>query len=100
MRTLVTGGTGHLGRAVVALLQDEGHRVRLLARRPRTSTGLLLPTDVRMQAVDSDVFAEVVVACFSDGRRGEREDFVGPEALTMRELAEQYLAALPLSRAA
>jgi uncharacterized protein YbjT (DUF2867 family) len=38
MRTLVTGGTGHQGRAVVALLQDERHQVHLLARRPGTST--------------------------------------------------------------
>jgi uncharacterized protein YbjT (DUF2867 family) len=33
MRILVTGGTGHLGRAVVAGLQREGHAVRVLARR-------------------------------------------------------------------
>jgi uncharacterized protein YbjT (DUF2867 family) len=228
MRILVTGGTGHLGRTMVRLLLDEGHQVRLLARRPgsRTdvewvqgdlSTGegvvtaasgvetvihaatnspaaqrgglrpmdfvrsptdvdvagtkallaaaqeagvehfvhvsivglphmarvspysrvkiaaeelvrsssvpwsivratgfywlfdrmlanmvrrrvLLLPADVRMQPVDSDDFAEFVVACLSDGRRGEREDFVGPETLTMRELAEQYLAARGLQR--
>jgi uncharacterized protein YbjT (DUF2867 family) len=51
-----------------------------------------------MQAVDSDDFAEFVVACFSDSRRGEREDFVGPEALTMHELAEQYLASRGLRR--
>jgi uncharacterized protein YbjT (DUF2867 family) len=59
---------------------------------------LLLPADVRMQAVDSDDFAEFVVECVSDGRRGEREDFAGPELLTMRELAEQYLAVRGLRR--
>lgn len=32
---LVTGGTGTLGRAVVRRLTDEGHRVRVLSRRPR-----------------------------------------------------------------
>lgn len=59
---------------------------------------LLLPAEVRMQPVDSDDFARFVVACLSDGRRGEREDFAGPETLTMRELAEQYLAARGLRR--
>ncbi len=34
MNVLVTGGTGHLGRAVVARLRDEGEDVRVLARRP------------------------------------------------------------------
>jgi uncharacterized protein YbjT (DUF2867 family) len=32
---LVTGGTGRLGRSVVALLVDAGHDVRVLARRQR-----------------------------------------------------------------
>jgi uncharacterized protein YbjT (DUF2867 family) len=59
---------------------------------------LLIPADVRMQAVDSDDFAKSVVECVSDGRRGEREDFAGPEILTMRELAEQYLAVRGLRR--
>jgi uncharacterized protein YbjT (DUF2867 family) len=59
---------------------------------------VLLPADVRMQAVDSDDFAAFVVECVSDGRRGEREDFAGPEILTMRELAEQYLAVRGLRR--
>jgi uncharacterized protein YbjT (DUF2867 family) len=228
MKILVTGGTGHLGRAIVSLLQDEGHQVRLLARRPSNganvewvqgdlgtgdgvtaavagietvihaatnspaarrggfrpldfvrsptdvdvagtkvllaaaekaavehfvhisivglqhmarlspysrvkiaaerlvqgsplpwsivrATGfywlldrmlanmakrrvLLLPADVRMEPVDSDDFADFVIACVTDDRRGEREDFAGPETLTMRDLAEQYLAARGLRR--
>jgi uncharacterized protein YbjT (DUF2867 family) len=40
---------------------------------------VLLPADVRMQPVDSDEFAEFVVDCASDGRRGERKDFAGPQ---------------------
>jgi uncharacterized protein YbjT (DUF2867 family) len=60
---------------------------------------LLLPTGVRMQPVNSDDFAEFVVACVTDSRRaGEREDFAGPETLTVRELAEEYLAARGLRR--
>jgi uncharacterized protein YbjT (DUF2867 family) len=36
MNVLVTGGTGTLGRNVVKLLLDSGHRVRILSRRPGT----------------------------------------------------------------
>jgi uncharacterized protein YbjT (DUF2867 family) len=53
---------------------------------------------VRMQPVDSDEFARVVAACVTDGDAGVRPEFAGPEALTMRELAEQYLAARGLER--
>jgi uncharacterized protein YbjT (DUF2867 family) len=70
---------------------------RMLANMARRRV-LLLPAEVRMEPVDSDDFARFVVACLSDGRRGEREDFAGPEALTMRKLAEQYLAARGLRR--
>jgi uncharacterized protein YbjT (DUF2867 family) len=30
MKVLVTGGTGHLGRAIVARLREDGHAVRIL----------------------------------------------------------------------
>jgi uncharacterized protein YbjT (DUF2867 family) len=60
---------------------------RMLARMARRPV-LVLPGDVHMQPVDSDDVAGVVVACLDDGRRGEREDVVGPETLTMRRLAE------------
>ncbi len=59
---------------------------------------VMLPRDVRMQCVDSDEFARFLVACVGDGHRGERMDFAGPEALTMREMAEQYLAARGLEK--
>jgi uncharacterized protein YbjT (DUF2867 family) len=54
---------------------------------------LALPADARMAPVDSDEFAQFIVACVGDGPRGNREDFAGPETLTMIELMEQYLAA-------
>jgi uncharacterized protein YbjT (DUF2867 family) len=60
------------------------------AAKRRTVT---LPRNVRMQCADSDEFARFLVACVADGQRGERMDFAGPEALTMREMAEQYMAA-------
>jgi uncharacterized protein YbjT (DUF2867 family) len=34
MNVLVTGGTGTLGRHVVTLLRNQGHRARILSRRP------------------------------------------------------------------
>jgi uncharacterized protein YbjT (DUF2867 family) len=40
MRILVTGGTGHLGRAIVPALQHEGHHVRILSRQPRGGPGV------------------------------------------------------------
>src|SRR5438132_6587934 len=35
MNVLVTGGTGTLGRHVVSLLRQSGHRARILSRQPR-----------------------------------------------------------------
>ena len=35
MNVLVTGGTGTLGRHVVMLLRQSGHRARIMSRRPR-----------------------------------------------------------------
>jgi uncharacterized protein YbjT (DUF2867 family) len=52
---------------------------------------LVVPARVRMAAVDSDEFAEYIVACLADGQSGEREDFAGPQTLTMIEVMEQYL---------
>jgi uncharacterized protein YbjT (DUF2867 family) len=40
MRILVTGGTGHLGRAIVSGLKRDGHTVRILARRPRLDSSV------------------------------------------------------------
>jgi uncharacterized protein YbjT (DUF2867 family) len=70
---------------------------RLLAGMTRRR-GVVLPAGVSMQPVDSDDFAEYVVETAMGGPRGERQDFVGPETLTMRELTEQYLAARGLRR--
>ncbi len=70
---------------------------RMLAKTARRRT-LWLPADVHMQAVDSDEFAAFVVDVLNDAGRGEQPDFVGPQTLTMRELAEQYLAERRLER--
>lgn len=59
---------------------------------------LALPAHARMPPVDSDEFAGDIVDCLADGRLGEREDFAGPQALTMIEMMEQYLAATGRTR--
>jgi uncharacterized protein YbjT (DUF2867 family) len=53
---------------------------------------LALPAHASMAPVDSDDFAQFVVAGVADGP-GEPEDFAGPQTLTMIELMQQYLRA-------
>ena len=61
MRVLVTGGTGHVGSHIVAALLDEGHAVRVLARRPGRVTGALEPlgwTTDDVEVVQGDVLGD------------------------------------------
>jgi uncharacterized protein YbjT (DUF2867 family) len=53
---------------------------------------LALPAHARMAPVDSDEFAQFIVECVARGP-GEREDFAGPQTMTMIELMQQYLGA-------
>lgn len=46
-----------------------------------------------VQPVDSDDFAEYVVECLASGSGGDREDFAGPETLTLDTLGHQFLNA-------
>jgi uncharacterized protein YbjT (DUF2867 family) len=41
MNVLVTGGTGHLGSAIVTRLDRDGHQVRVLARSPGSAPGII-----------------------------------------------------------
>ena len=106
-------GLEHLGRLPYSRRKLEAERIVRRARVPWTIVRatafywlvermfenmlkrpiLALPADARMAPVDSDEFAQFIVACVGDGPRGDREDFAGPETLTMLELMEQYLAA-------
>jgi uncharacterized protein YbjT (DUF2867 family) len=49
--------------------------------------------NLAMQPCDATDFAGYVVECLRDGPRGRRDDFGGPEILTMVELARAYQAA-------
>ncbi len=40
MKVLVTGGTGHLGTAIIVRLKAADHQVRILARQPRSDAGV------------------------------------------------------------
>jgi uncharacterized protein YbjT (DUF2867 family) len=69
---LVTGGTGRLGRSVVALLVEAGQEVRVLARRQRD-----IPPQVRFfmgdlqrgEGIDAAVRgAEVIINCATSSR--------------------------------
>jgi uncharacterized protein YbjT (DUF2867 family) len=54
---------------------------------------LAMPAQVRMEPVDSDEFAEFIAEWVAEGRSGVRQDFVGPQTLSMVELMDQYLNA-------
>lgn len=60
MRVVVAGGTGFLGRHVVAALRARGHAVLVLARgtRERPEGAELLPLDVAREAVPLDRLRE------------------------------------------
>lgn len=62
---LVTGGTGTLGRVLVARLRADGHEVRVLSRRSGGYVGDLTTGAGVAQAVDG---TDVVVHCASNPR--------------------------------
>lgn len=79
---LVTGGTGTLGRAVVPLLLEAGHDVRVLSRQqaPRVPPGVTACIgDVRTgEGIDAAVAgSDVVIHAASNPRRHVRETEVG-----------------------
>lgn len=49
-----------------------------------------LPTDIPTQPVDSADFAAYVAGCVTDGPGGRREDFSGPETLSLGEVVRQW----------
>jgi dihydroflavonol-4-reductase len=61
-KTLVTGGTGFIGRAVVEELLSEGREVRVLARRPEALAGLKVEL-ARGDLLDAPSLAAAVRGC-------------------------------------
>jgi uncharacterized protein YbjT (DUF2867 family) len=78
-RIVVTGGTGVLGRAVVARLLADGQPVRVVSRRPRPETGAeayeWATADLRSGAgaVEAMRGARAVIHCASGFGRGAEE---------------------------
>jgi uncharacterized protein YbjT (DUF2867 family) len=57
-----------------------------------------LPARLPFQPCDSADFAAYLARCVDDGGLGMRQDFGGPEALTIGEIARQYQAAHAIKR--
>jgi nucleoside-diphosphate-sugar epimerase len=77
MRTLVTGGTGYVGRFVVATLRDAGHRVTLLGRRPGNTPWDLADPAPRLPPADALVHAALAhtPGAFRGGEAGDPARF-------------------------
>ena len=93
---LVTGGTGHLGRDIVAQLVRDGHRVRVFARSPRPSdagefAGGDLATGEGLQAALQGVHTVINAATDSPiarrGRIGPMDLFRSPSAVDVEGTA-------------
>jgi uncharacterized protein YbjT (DUF2867 family) len=57
-----------------------------------------LPASLPFQPCDSADFATYLARCVDDGALGMRQDFGGPEALTIGEIARQYQTARAIKR--
>ena len=105
-KALVTvfGGTGYLGRHVVARLLEDGVRVRVAVRRPEAASDLERDAGGRLEAVRADVRDEKSVAAAVQGARRVvnavglylqrgRETFAAVHVDGARRVAEQAAGA-------
>jgi uncharacterized protein YbjT (DUF2867 family) len=70
---------------------------RMLAKMARLPVWPL-PVDLAVQPCDTGDFAGYLVECLTAGPGGDREDFGGPEVLTLGEVVEQFQDARGLHR--
>ena len=77
MHVLVTGGTGQVGRFVVAALREGGHRVTLLGRGPGAHPWSLADSRPRLPAADALVHAALdhVPGAYRGGEGGDPARF-------------------------
>ncbi len=85
MIILITGGTGHLGRALVADLQPTGHTLRIASRKPAPLgtphqwAQLNLAKNEGLAAAVQDV--DVIVHAASNAMQSNKTDVIGTQAL-------------------
>ena len=78
-RCLVTGGSGFLGRALVAALLSRGHRVRTLGRRP--AAGDAVVADLSREELPASAFTGIdtvfhlAALTHAEARAGEESDY-------------------------
>jgi NAD dependent epimerase/dehydratase family len=90
---LVTGGTGRLGKLVVARLQDSGCDVRVLARhdRPAPQDVTFFTADLRTgQGIGSAVTSAAAIIHCATSTRGDAEATRFPPARTARRASPRH----------
>ena len=93
-RILVTGGTGYVGGRLIPLLEQRGHRVRCLARRPEFLKSRVGPESevvggdvLQIETLDS-AFAGIETAFYLVHSMGAGKDFEDEDRLAARNFAE------------
>jgi uncharacterized protein YbjT (DUF2867 family)/tryptophan-rich sensory protein len=93
-RILVTGGTGYVGGRLIPLLEQHGHRVRCVARRPEflksrvgPETEVVAGDVLRAVTLDS-ALAGIEVAYYLVHSMGAGKDFEDEDRLAARNFAE------------
>ena len=79
---LLTGATGYIGGRLLRVLQDNGFRVRCMARRPEAlaykanaTTEIVYGDALRRESL-TDVFKDIDVAFYFVHSLGSKQDFV------------------------
>lgn len=93
-RVLVTGGTGYVGGRLIPLLEQHGHRVRCLARRPEflksrvgSETEVVAGDVLQIETLNS-AFAGIETAFYLVHSMGAGKDFEDEDRLAARNFAE------------